>query len=133
MEFTLEHVGLAARNTVALKDWYVNTLGARQVFETSETPPTFFLALSGGPMIEIYPGNFLFNGTSDNKLNGWRHLALRVPSIEQARADLEARGVKFTEPVKPAGGAGRVQFFADHEGNLLHLVERPVDSVFTRK
>ncbi len=132
MDFALEHIGLAARNTVALKDWYVNTLGARLVFETGETPPAFFLALPGGAMIEIYPGNFSFNGTTDNKLNGWRHLALRVESIEKARAELEARGVTFTEPVKPAGGAGRVQFFADGEGNLLHLVERPANSVFTQ-
>ena len=133
MDFALEHIGLAARNTVALKDWYVNALGARQVFETAETPPAFFLALPGGAMIEIYPSNFSFNGTNDNQLNGWRHLALRVPSIEQARAELEAHGVKFTAPVKPAGGAGRVQFFADREGNLLHLVERPVDTIFTRQ
>jgi predicted enzyme related to lactoylglutathione lyase len=30
------------------------------------------------------------------------------------------------EPVKPAGGGGRVLFFSDPEGNLFHLVERPV-------
>jgi hypothetical protein len=38
--------------------------------------------------------------------------------------------VKFTEQPKPAGGGGRVLFFADAEGNLLHLVERPQGSVF---
>jgi hypothetical protein len=38
--------------------------------------------------------------------------------------------VSFPEDPKPAGGGGSVQFFADAEGNLLHLVERPQDSVF---
>jgi hypothetical protein len=30
--------------------------------------------------------------------------------------------------MRPAAGGGRVLFFADPEGNLLHLVERPADS-----
>ena len=33
-------------------------------------------------------------------------------------------------PVKPAAGGGRILFFTDPEGNLLHLVERPADSAF---
>jgi predicted enzyme related to lactoylglutathione lyase len=42
--------------------------------------------------------------------------------------ELEKRGVNFTEEIRPAGGGGRVVFFKDGEGNLLHLVERPADS-----
>jgi hypothetical protein len=33
--------------------------------------------------------------------------------------------VAFDDPIKPAGGGGRVLFLKDPEGNLLHLVERP--------
>jgi predicted enzyme related to lactoylglutathione lyase len=51
-----------------------------------------------------------------------------VNSIEKAWARLTKRGVDFSEPVKPAGGGGRVLFFRDAEGNLLHLVERKRDS-----
>ena len=51
-------------------------------------------------------------------------------SIEAAQAELARRGVAFPDPPKPAGGGGRVLFFADAEGNLLHLVERPKESVF---
>jgi glyoxylase I family protein len=64
----------------------------------------------------------------DNTLCGWRHVALRVDSLEAAKAQLEQRGLQFTDPVKPAGGGGRVLFFQDPEGNLLHLVERTADS-----
>jgi predicted enzyme related to lactoylglutathione lyase len=42
--------------------------------------------------------------------------------------ELERRGLEFTEEIKPAGGGGRVLFFQDLEGNLLHLVERTADS-----
>ena len=61
----------------------------------------------------------------NNKLAGFRHVALRVASIDAAKAELEKRGVQFNEEIRPAAGGGRVLFFEDLEGNLLHLVERP--------
>jgi predicted enzyme related to lactoylglutathione lyase len=57
---------------------------------------------------------------------------LRVESVDAARRALEAKGVHFPDPAKPAGGGGRVQFFQDAEGNLLHLVERREDSPLHR-
>jgi glyoxylase I family protein len=130
MKMTVEHLGLPARDPAALKDWYVNSLGAEVVLENGQTPPAFFLALAGGLMLEIYQGGSSLKETGDNSVAGWRHLALRVEAIEPAQAALEAKGVEFTEIIKPAGGGGRVLFFRDGEGNLLHLVERPAESVF---
>jgi catechol 2,3-dioxygenase-like lactoylglutathione lyase family enzyme len=125
MIFSIEHLGLAARNTPSLRDWYINTLGAELLFSNNENPPAFLLRLPGGVVIEIYPAHDHINATSNNRLAGWRHIALRVDTIESARAKLESRGVQFQEEPKPAGGGGRVLFFKDEEGNLLHLVERP--------
>ncbi len=130
MKYSVEHLGLPARAPAVLKDWYATVLGAKVVFCNDQTPPAFLLALPGGIMVEIYGGNLSLPQTSDNKLNGWRHLALRVDSVAAARAELEQRGVAFTEGIKPAGGGGSVLFFQDPEGNLLHLVERPADSKF---
>ena len=131
-QFSLEHIGVAARDTTALKDWYERVLGARVVFNNGEKPPAFFVELPGGVWIEIYQSNYGAKETDDNKLQGWRHLALCVESIEDARHELQSRGVKFTEQIKPAGGGGRVLFFQDPEGNLLHLVERSGDSRLRR-
>ena len=47
-------------------------------------------------------------------------------------AELEKRGVKFSEAERPAAGGGRILFFEDGEGNLLHFVERPADSQLNR-
>lgn len=126
----VEHLGLPARDPVALKEWYERTLLAELVYANSQVPPAFFLRLPGGLMLEIYEGDFSLKETADNHLNGWRHLALRVDSLESARQELLQRGVLFDSLAKPAGGGGRVLFFKDPEGNLLHLVERPAESVF---
>lgn len=125
MIFAAEHLGLAARNTAALRDWYVNTLGGEVVFANDHTPPAFLIRLPGGAVIEIYPAHASNDEVTNNRLAGWRHLALRVDKIETAREELQKRGVVFEEEIKPAGGGGRVLFFKDEEGNLLHLVERP--------
>jgi glyoxylase I family protein len=130
VNFTVEHLGLPARNPLTLKDWYVRVLDAHLVLETDAKPPAFFLALPGGLLLEIYQAELSSKETQLNALAGWRHVALRVNSIAAARLALEQRGVQFTEPAKPAGGGGQVLFFRDVEENLLHLVERPPNSTF---
>jgi catechol 2,3-dioxygenase-like lactoylglutathione lyase family enzyme len=132
MNFTVEHLGLPAQNPVALKDWYVRVLNAKVEFDNGQTPSAFFLSLPGGLMLEIYAADASLKETAHNSVAGWRHLALQVPSLEVAKAALETKGVVFTEPIKPAGGGGRVLFFRDAEDNLLHLVERPANSQFLR-
>ena len=122
--FQPEHFGLAATDANALKEWYIRVLGVRVVMQLSPSPPAYLLEFPGGFWIEIYSAESSA-GTPGNRVAGWRHLALRVENIEVARSHLEAVGVSFLEPVKPAGGAGRILFFSDPEGNLLHLVERP--------
>ena len=120
---TLEHIGLAARDTRALKEWYERVLDAELVFEMKQSPPAFLLNL-GGTMIEIYPADLASEDTRKNRVAGWRHIALQVASLEAAKTELERRGIEFTEAMKPAGGGGRVLFFSDAEGNLLHFTER---------
>jgi glyoxylase I family protein len=125
MEFSLEHIGTPSPNTEALKDWYVKNLGAKVAFRSNQTPPFFLLQLSGGSMIELYPSTSSNTEvTSNNFVAGFRHLAIRVESLDAARAELEKKGVQFIEPIKPAAGGGKIIFFKDLDGNLLHLVER---------
>ena len=51
--FTLEHIGLAARDPGALIAWYQRVLDAELVWEISRSPTAALLNL-GGTMIEIY-------------------------------------------------------------------------------
>ena len=127
MEISVEHIAIPAADPVALKNWYERVLGAREIFNNGQTPLTCLIAL-GNVWFEIYQADAPLAERRNNKLAGFRHLALRVPSLAAAKMELEARGVKFSEEVRPAAGGGKVLFFADGEGNLLHFVERPADS-----
>ena len=127
MNISLEHIAVPASNPAALRDWYVRVLAAREIFNNGQKPPTLLLAFPGGGWLEIYAAEAPLAERGNNKLAGFRHLALRVPSIEVARTELAERGVKFDGDVRPAAGGGKVLFFKDGEGNLLHLVERPAD------
>src|SRR5271170_5940707 len=128
MNISVEHIAVVAKDPVALKNWYERVLGAREVFNNGQNPPTCLISL-GSVWFEIYAAEKSLPDTANNKLAGFRHLALRVPSLDSAKADLEKRGVKFSEAERPAAGGGRILFFEDGEGNLLHFVERPKDSV----
>jgi glyoxylase I family protein len=127
MNFSVEHIAIPATNPAALKAWYERVLGAKAVWDNAQNPPTCLISLAN-VWFEIYPADAPLPERGHNKLQGFRHLALRVPSLAAAKAELEQRGVIFTEEIRPAAGGGKVLFFADGEGNLLHFVERPADS-----
>ena len=127
MNIAFEHIAIPSPNPVALKSWYERVLEAREIFNNGQSPPTCLIALPNGGWFEIYAAEGAPENRGNNKLAGFRHIALRVDSIEAAKAELEKRGVSFAEEVRPAAGGGRALFFEDLEGNLLHLVERPAD------
>jgi glyoxylase I family protein len=127
LNFSVEHIAIPSPNPVGLKNWYERVLGAREIFNNGQNPPTCLISL-GNVWFEIYAAEKSLPDTANNKLAGFRHLALRVDSLNAAKIELERRGVKFNEAERPAAGGGRILFFADCEGNLMHLVERPADS-----
>ena len=131
MKIAVEHIAIVAQNPVALKAWYERVLGAKPVFDNGQTPPTCLISL-GNVWLEIYVADKVLPDTANNKLAGIRHLALRVDSLDVAKVHLEKLGVAFNEAERAAAGGGRIIFFADCEGNLLHLVERPADSTLLK-
>lgn len=124
MNFAVEHLGLPARDPGVLADWYVRNLSAELLYADKETPPSYFVRLPGGVLLEIYLARLSYPETANNKLAGWRHVGLRVDSIAAAKSVLESRGMKFNSEIDTAFAGGLVLYFADGEGNLLHLVER---------
>ncbi len=130
LNYSIEHIGLASADTTALAEWYVRHLKGTIVFDNGEAPPALFVKLPGGLIMEIYPAASRNEEVTNNGLAGFRHLALQVDSLEASAEALRESGLELTEAEKPAGGGGRVLFFSDLEGNLIHLVERPDGSQF---
>src|SRR6185437_14066245 len=131
MNISVEHLAIVAKDPIAVKNWYERVLGAKHIWDNGQNPPTCLISL-GNVWFEIYAAEKSIPETANNKLAGFRHLALRVDSLDVAKAELEKRGVKFTEAERQAAGGGRILFFADPEGNLLHFVERPKDSALPK-
>lgn len=130
--YRIEHLGFAAADPASLADWYCRVLEGRLVWSNGATPPALFVELPGALVLEIYPSSSRAPETGLNHVAGFRHLALRVEDLDDARVTLESRGVQFNDVIKPAGGGGRVLFFRDPEGNLLHLVDRPLEAPLAR-
>lgn len=114
----LEHIGLAARDTIALARWYCDLFGAEVVSRSSDTPPIQFLALNSGSLIELVPAGDAPAGCDHV------HLAFGVDDLPAAVDRLEAAGGRLERPVFTAYDGSPVAFFRDPEGNLLQLVER---------
>lgn len=115
----LEHTAIASPNPAALAEWYVETLGFHINFRYDAF---FFVKAPNGSMLEIIPSE---GERGSNKLKdpGIRHLAIAVDDFDQAYGELKTKGVTFVgEPYENSGN--RLVFFADRDGNLLHLIAR---------
>lgn len=116
----LEHTAIASPHPQRLAQWYVETLGFRI---SHEYDGNYFVKAPNGAMLEIIPseGEPL---PAQMKTPGIRHLAVMVADFDKAVEDLKQRGVKIvSEPLNLSGN--RLLFFADLDGNLLHLISRP--------
>jgi catechol 2,3-dioxygenase-like lactoylglutathione lyase family enzyme len=117
----IEHIGVMAKDPVALAEWYVQVLQFREIFRVENIPAVFVAGEKEG-MIEFIPypeGQALLD--KDQRV----HLAIGVDDFESAQQRLQEAGVEFPEPPRDIANGGKIQFFPDPEGNWLHLVYRP--------
>ena len=115
----LEHTAIASPDPARLAQWYVDTLGFHINFRYG---PNIFVKAPNGTILEIIPSEGE-RGPNSPKDPGIRHLAIAVQSFDQALDRLRSTGVRILgDPVESQGN--RLVFFADADGNLLHLVSR---------
>ncbi|MBK5292337.1 MAG: VOC family protein [Acidobacteriia bacterium] len=116
----LEHTAIASPDPGKLARWYCDTLEFHINFEYAGN---YFVRAQNGSMLEIIPSE---GGRAPQKLKdeGIRHLAIDVDDFDAGLALLKEKGVHFyTEPFETQGN--RLVFFADGDGNYLHLIQRP--------
>jgi len=118
----IEHIGLYAKDTKKLADWYVENMNAEIVFTNDSG--VYFIAFSDKSMIEICKNEDEANSPTEMNVPGLRHIALSVDDFESTVATIKATGVEIlTEPVTLPNGVSTM-FFRDIDGNILHLISR---------
>lgn len=115
----LEHTAIASPDPRKLAQWYVDHLGFHINFEYDGN---FFVKAANGSMLEIIPSEGEL-GEQKMKDPGIRHLAVMVENFDEAHKKLRSQHVNFLgEPYENQGN--RLVFFTDHDGNILHLIQR---------
>ena len=115
----IEHFAIASPNPKRLAEWYVSNLEFEISFEYAGN---YFVQAQNGGLIEIIPAE---GERTEAALRtpGMRHIAISVDDFDAGYAQLQAQGVKFEgEPYM--SGENRLVFFADGDGNLVHLIKR---------
>ena len=78
----VEHIGLYAKDTKKLTDWYVENFGAKVVF--SNDAGVYFIAFSDKSMIEICKNEEKSNSLTEMNEPGLRHIAIATDDFEAA-------------------------------------------------
>jgi glyoxylase I family protein len=116
----LEHTAIASPNPRALAEWYAENLEFHINFEYAGN---YFVRAQNGSMLEIIPSEG-DRGSNNMKDPGIRHLAIDVEDFDAGCEVLKSKGIAFVAgPFENQGN--RLVFFADLDGNLLHLISRP--------
>ena len=115
------HVSLSTPDLARLRAFYGDALGLPIVGGFAQHQIVFFDA--GGVAIEIEQVDPSSPGAGRS---GWNHVAWEVADVDEAYAELSARGVPFHVPPEdfpPGAPSMRIAFFADPDGNVIELIQ----------
>jgi catechol 2,3-dioxygenase-like lactoylglutathione lyase family enzyme len=118
----IEHIGVFAKDTEALKDWYIKLFDFKTVYDNGKG--TYFLKAPDGSMLEFVKTEE-DGGVVGDKVSGIRHLAFSVDNFEEMVEKLNAANVPVVTEAKVSPKGIKTFFFRDPEGNVIHLIFRP--------
>jgi catechol 2,3-dioxygenase-like lactoylglutathione lyase family enzyme len=116
-----DFVSVPVADMARARSFYADTLGLPPVGDADAAWPEFQL----GENVSLYlidPANLGQEFTTPHS----SQIALRVPDVAAARAELEEKGVEFQGDILDTGVC-HMAFFADSEGNALMLHRRYAD------
>jgi len=128
----IDHLGIAVNNMAEGKNFWSDVLGlkfegAETVAEQKVTTAFFPIGESEVELLESTSPDGPVAKFIEKKGAGFQHVAFRVENIEEALAELKAKGIQLIdqEPRKGAGGA-KIAFLHPKAtgGVLVELCER---------
>ena len=121
----MEHIAIASKDTLALKNWYQDMFGGEVVYDNGKG--CYFLAFPDKTMIEFVVADR--DKPEDVQTTaGIRHIAFAVdqenfdPTVAKLKADPR---VETVIDVKENAKGIKTYWFRDCEGNFAHLIYRP--------
>ena len=132
----IEHVGVVVRNLDASKHLWEEVLGIplAGVEHTAGRPHKLALYPIGESMVELLAGiepDSKFAKMCDEGKAGINHICFEVEDIDEALAELKAKGVPLIDEVPRIGHAGcRIAYLDPKgtEGCLIELAELPKEA-----
>ena len=120
----IEHVGIYARDSSALANWYASALGLKEIrrIEKEGRPPVVFLQGERGAVVEILPTDAA-PAERDLTCPGYTHLGIVVDDLDAEGERLSGLGVEL-RGIRETSNGWRIGYLDDPEGNILELVQR---------
>ena len=120
MEYSLAHFGLYVKDPEVSKQFYMDVLGFKLIYETDPDMETKLIFLQSNDCIIELIGN-----KGGDRIDGYfDHLCLKVDDIEKAVEDLKAKGVEIEGEIHTSrrvlGGTKNV-FFRGPDGEHLEI------------
>lgn len=121
--FGFDHIHLRSPDPEATARWYEQMLGAEVLRSMQDGKPRIDLKL-GGQKIFIAQAEAAAAAPPSAPYQGLEHFGLAVQGLDEAVAELKAKGVHFTmEPMQPRPGI-RIAFLRGPENVSIELLER---------
>jgi lactoylglutathione lyase len=121
--YGFDHIHLRSPELEATAAWFQEKLGAEVVRKVAGEAPRIDLKL-GGLDLFISQSDARVAAAHTSPYNGIDHFGLAVQGLDEAVADLKAKGVNFTMEPKQARPGVRICFIEGPQNISIELLER---------
>jgi catechol 2,3-dioxygenase-like lactoylglutathione lyase family enzyme len=111
----IDSVTLPVKDHAKTASWYADTLGLDEIWRMDDRKGVGFGVGDNSATINLFAGQRA------------AQLIIQVDRVEDARRDLESRGVHFEGPTETLEGIGRFAGFTDPDGNRIALLDYTIE------
>jgi lactoylglutathione lyase len=127
------HVAIRVRDVARTLDFYVGKLGFEEMFRLDRDGRLWlmYVRITDTQFLEIFPEGEGERAAGKEAV-GYNHLCLEVSDIDAALADLAAKGVPLSNPLKMALDGNRQAWIEDPDGHRIELMQLSPDCLQLR-
>lgn len=111
----VDSITFAVKDHRASARWYAETLGLTEIWRMDDQKGVGFGVGDGSATINLF------------ERPGAPQLIVQVDRVETARAELEAKGVRFEGATETLPDIGRFAAFRDPDGNRIALLDYTIE------